>query len=89
VSRPEDPPTHQNHDDIGCLEAIETFYAYLDGEMKNPQSIADFERHMAHCRSCFTRAELEGLLSERLTKLAKHRAPDRLKKRLRDLMGRF
>jgi anti-sigma factor (TIGR02949 family) len=89
VSRPEDPQTHQGHDDIGCLETIETFYAYLDGEMSDPQSIADFERHMAHCRSCFTRAELEGLLNERLAKLAKHRAPERLKNRLRGLMDRF
>ena len=49
----------------------------------------DFERHVAHCRSCFTRAELEGLLNQRLRELAQDRAPDRLKSRLRDLMGRF
>ena len=77
------------HDDIGCLAAIEAFYAYLDGELHDPRSIEDFERHMAHCRSCFTRAELEGLLNERLRELARHRAPDRLKTRLRDLINRF
>jgi anti-sigma factor (TIGR02949 family) len=78
-----------SHDDIGCLAAIEMFYAYLDGELDDPESIADFERHMEHCRSCFTRAEMEGLLNERLRKLARHRAPDRLKSRLHDLMDRF
>jgi anti-sigma factor (TIGR02949 family) len=89
VNRPEDPPTHRDHDDIGCLAAIEMFYAYLDGELDDPGSIVDFEHHMAHCRSCFTRAEFEGLLNQRLKGLASHRAPDRLKGRLRDLMSRF
>jgi len=89
VSRPEDPPTHRDHDDIGCLAAIEMFYAYLDGELDDSVSIADFEHHMAHCRSCFTRAEMEGLLNERLRELAGRRAPDRLKSRVRDLMKRF
>jgi anti-sigma factor (TIGR02949 family) len=89
VSGPKDPPTHRNDEDIGCLAAIEMFYAYLDGELDGPESIADFEHHMAHCRSCFTRAELEGLLNERLKELARHRAPDRLKRRVHDLMNRF
>lgn len=77
------------HDDIGCLDAIEAFYAYLDDELDGPKSVAEFEHHMAHCRSCFTRAEMERLLNERLKKLARHRAPDRLKNRLRDLMSEF
>ena len=55
--------THQHDDDIGCLEAIEAFYAYLDGELDDPQSIADFEHHMSHCRSCFSRAEVENMLT--------------------------
>jgi len=89
MSRPEDPPTHRDHDDIGCLAAIETFYAYLDGELNDLKAIADSEHHMAHCRSCFTRAELEGVLNERLRELARHRAPDRLKRRVRDLMNQY
>jgi len=89
MNRPGDPPIHRDHDDIGCLAAIEAFYAYLDDELNEPKSIADFEHHMAHCRSCFTRAELERLLNERLRELATHRAPDRLKSRLRDMMSRF
>ncbi len=76
-------------DDIGCLAAIEMLYAYLDGELGDPQTAADFERHMEHCRSCFTRAEMEGLLNDRLRKLAEDRAPDRLRSRLRHLMDRF
>lgn len=89
MNRPEDRPDHSDHDDIGCLAAIEMFYAYLDGELDDPRTVAEFEHHMEHCRSCFTRAEMEGLLNERLKELAKHRAPERLRSRLRDLMSRF
>jgi len=88
VTQNEKPPPH-DHDDIGCLAAIEAFYAYLDGELDDPRAVADFEHHMSHCRSCFTRAEMEGLLNERLKQLAKRNAPDRLKKRLRNLMDKF
>ena len=89
MSRSGDSPIHGDRDDIGCLAAIEAFYAYLDGELNDPKSIADFEHHMAHCRSCFTRAELERLLNQRLKELAGDRAPDRLRSRVRDLMGQF
>jgi predicted anti-sigma-YlaC factor YlaD len=44
------------HHDIGCLQAIEAFYAYLDGELEDPKSIEEFEDHMKHCRSCYSRA---------------------------------
>ena len=37
------------HHDIGCLQAIEAFYAYLDGELEDPKSIEEFEDHMKHC----------------------------------------
>ena len=86
MSRREDAPTHPDHGDIGCLAAIEMFYDYLDGELDDPQDIGDFERHMSHCRSCFTRAEMEKLLTDRLKKVAKHHASERLHSRLSKLM---
>lgn len=85
--------THHPHDhdreDIGCLQAIEMFYAYLDGELGSPESIADFEHHLEHCRSCFSRVEFEGLLTQRLKGEAAERAPEGLKTRLRTLMDSF
>jgi anti-sigma factor (TIGR02949 family) len=89
MSRREDSPTHPDHDDIGCLAAIEMFYAYLDGELGDPREIDDFEKHLEHCRSCFTRAEMEDLLTHRLKKLASHSAPERLYNRLSKLMKEF
>jgi mycothiol system anti-sigma-R factor len=83
--------THDEHahEDIGCLKAIEMFYAYMDGELADTESVAEFEHHLEHCRSCFSRAEFEGLLTERLRKLAAERAPDALRDRLRILMDNF
>ncbi|MEJ2274478.1 MAG: zf-HC2 domain-containing protein [Woeseiaceae bacterium] len=75
--------------DIGCLDAIEAFYAYLDGELDDPGSIADFEHHLEHCRSCFTRIEMEKMLSERMRRSARRESPQALRERVNKLMERF
>jgi anti-sigma factor (TIGR02949 family) len=80
---------HGDHDDIGCLRAIEAFYAYLDGELDDPESIAEFEHHMAHCRSCFSRTQLERTLTQRMKETARSEAPEALKSRIRNLMNKF
>jgi len=80
---------HPDHDDIGCLEAIEAFYAYLDGELDDPESIAQFEHHMAHCRSCYSRTQMERMLNERMKASGRSTAPDALRDRLRNLMKKF
>lgn len=72
-------------DEIGCLEAIESLYAYLDGELDD-DSVARVEQHLAHCRSCYSRSELERRLGERARSAGRTRAPDALKARLRRLM---
>lgn len=77
------------HDDIGCLQAIEAFYAYLDGELEDPNSIKEFEDHMNHCRSCYSRADVEKLLTSRMRESAKSSAPEQLQDRLRKLMDEF
>ena len=85
--------SHGTHDsdpeDIGCLEALEAFYAYLDGEIDDPEKIADFEHHMSHCRSCFSRTEIERALTDRIKESGKSRAPDALRTRLRKLMDKL
>jgi hypothetical protein len=44
---------------------------------------------MEHCRSCFTRLEMEKLLTDRLKRLGEQRAPERLRGRLNKLMNEF
>ena len=79
----------EHHEDIGCLEAIEAFYTYLDGELDDPQAVAEFEHHMSHCRSCYSRSEVEKLLTSRMRESAKASAPKELQDRLRKLMNEF
>jgi len=85
-TKPSDDPIA---DDIGCLEAIEAMTAYIDGELDDPESIAAFEHHMQHCRSCYSRAQMERALIARVKRAAEAPAPETLKLRIRKLMDRF
>jgi len=76
-------------EDIGCLQAIDALYAYLDGELNDPETIERFEHHMQHCHSCYSRAEIEQLLTTRMRESVKSRAPDVLQGRLQRLMDEF
>jgi len=75
--------------DVGCLHAIEAFYAYLDGELDDPDSIAEFEQHIDHCRSCFSRIEMEKALNQRIQKTAKNDSPEVLRDRVAKLLKKF
>ena len=76
-------------EEIGCLEAINWLYAYLDGEMEDPVTIAQIEHHLGHCRVCYSRIELERALTERIKKSAKPHTPETLQSRLHDLIDKF
>ena len=76
-------------DEIGCLEAIESLYAYLDGEIRDREKLARIEHHLGHCRSCYSRKQLESLLTQRLKATAESAAPAELKDRLHALMEKF
>ncbi len=76
-------------EEIGCLESIEALYAYLDGEIRDPAELAKIEHHLSHCQSCFSRAELERRLSQRLGTGGTPRAPEALQHRLRTLLDKL
>lgn len=88
MSKDNDTDHEHGHDDIGCIEAIEALYAYLDGELDDA-SADDFERHMAHCRSCYSRTQVERALSERMQRENRAKAPAELESRLRKLIDEF
>ncbi|MDH4109385.1 MAG: zf-HC2 domain-containing protein [Gammaproteobacteria bacterium] len=77
---------HVYDSDIGCMEAINSLYAYLDGELGDDVSIEQVETHLQHCRSCYTRAEIERALNEHLRRGAKRAAPAGARDRLRRLI---
>lgn len=81
-----DEHQHTDIEDIDCLEALEQLYAYLDGELDDAVERSKFENHLQHCRSCYSRRELEMELNRKLSKAAGGEVPDSLKSRLADLM---
>lgn len=86
MSSGEDKPEVE---DIDCLQAVNWLYAYIDGEIDDPDVIAKFEKHLGHCRSCYSRIELETAITKRIQVSAKGKVPDKLQKRLRKLMDEF
>lgn len=77
-----------NVEEIDCLEAIELLYAYLDGEL-NDEELGKYEHHMGHCRSCYSRSELETALNKRIEKSGKGEVPKALQNRIRHLVDKF
>jgi anti-sigma factor (TIGR02949 family) len=84
----EDEPSDEI-EDIGCLEAINYFYAYLDGEITDPGEIAQFEHHLGHCRSCLSRIDFERTLSRRLREARDTDPPGQVQDRLRSIIDKF
>ncbi|WP_455200991.1 anti-sigma factor family protein [Kaarinaea lacus] len=77
-----------NVEEIDCLEAIELLYAYLDGELDD-EELAKYEHHMGHCRSCYSRSELETALNKRIEQSVKGEVPKTLQNRIRHLVDKF
>lgn len=75
--------------DSDCLEAFDHLYAYINGELKDPESVAMIEHHLDHCRSCFTRAQIERRINKRLQTTAKGTTPTSLQNRLNKLIDEF
>lgn len=74
--------------EIDCLEAIGHLYAYLDGELGSVEKF-QVEQHLDHCKSCYSRAQLEGAISQRLTTFHKDEAPESLQDRLKNLVDKL
>lgn len=80
---------HDHVDDIDCMHAVEFLYAYLDGELTDKKSITQFEKHMQHCRSCFSRKQLEEELSRKIKDSSEEEVPDALKNRIKGIIDKF
>lgn len=76
---------------IGCEEALERLAAHLDREL-TPGESEEVERHLATCRSCYSRAEFERRLKERIrnemrVRTLPHGLEDRVRTLVRDISG--
>jgi anti-sigma factor (TIGR02949 family) len=75
--------------DSDCLEAFDYLYAYLNGELKDEKTLAKLEHHLGHCKSCYSRAQMERELNERMKQSDIDKPPEKLQKRLRNLIDNF
>lgn len=77
-----------SQDDLSCEEVIEQLFEFLDNEL-DPGRSAEIDRHIERCRDCFTRAQFERRLREKVRDAGEAKAPDRLHGRIKGLLDRF
>lgn len=73
---------------IDCEEAIRRLAEYLDGELAGREA-SEVERHLETCRSCWSRAEFERRLRDRLADLRREQVDPDFEGRIRSLLRRF
>jgi len=71
---------------LTCADALRLLAQYLDRELGDGDR-ADFEQHLATCRSCYSRAEFERRLKDELTRLGESHVPSTLHNRIRALLS--
>jgi anti-sigma factor (TIGR02949 family) len=76
------------HDKIRCEDVIAHLFEYLDGEM-DAEKRAHINRHLEECRGCYSRAEFEKLLRQKIGELGEEPAPPTLQRRLKTLLEEF
>jgi anti-sigma factor (TIGR02949 family) len=71
-----------------CEDALRVLAAHLDRELDAPAS-RQVERHLEICRSCYSRAEFEKRLKERVAELGQEPARPELADRVQTLIRTF
>src|SRR5262249_18335557 len=72
---------------ISCEEALTLLAEYLDGELETANR-ASLEHHIAICRGCYSRAEFERLLRDRLAPLGSEPPTPAFAQRIRSMVER-
>ena len=75
--------------DDDCLQAFDHVYAYINNELEDEAVIASIEHHLSHCKSCYSRAQMERKINQRMRQSKQKKAPDQLRRRLKNLMQEF
>ena len=73
---------------LTCEEALRFLAAHLDGEL-GPGTDRQVEEHLARCRACFSRADFERRLKERLAALGQATVRPEFAERMHRLMRAF
>jgi mycothiol system anti-sigma-R factor len=70
---------------IDCEQALKQILDYIDHEL-NELEHAAMQQHLRTCKSCFSRAEFEQRLKEKLGALCDEEAPSQLDERIKSLL---
>jgi mycothiol system anti-sigma-R factor len=73
---------------LTCEEVLEHLLAYVDQELDSEKK-AEIDHHMERCRGCYSRAEFEKRLKERIMGTGLSEAPERVRRRVRLLIEKF
>jgi mycothiol system anti-sigma-R factor len=76
------------HDRIRCEEVIAHLLQYLDGEIDAAKRV-QIDRHLEECRGCYSRAEFEKALRDKIGQLGEEKAPASLQQRIKLLIDKF
>ena len=71
-----------------CEDALRVLAEHLDGELE-PEAGAQLERHLAKCRSCYSRAEFEKRLKAQVAQLADEPVEPKLAGRVQSMIRKF
>lgn len=74
--------------ELSCEDVLSKLYDYLDSEVDGPTA-EDINHHLHHCRECFSRAEFEEMLRNKVIEAGESQAPEDVKARLASLIKRF
>jgi anti-sigma factor (TIGR02949 family) len=76
------------HDKMRCEEVISHLLTYLDGEIDDAKR-AQIDHHLEECRGCFSRAEFEKALRDRVRQTGDAPPPASLQDRIKSLIDQF
>jgi mycothiol system anti-sigma-R factor len=71
---------------IGCEEALKQLYQYLDQDLSKVKD-REMHHHLSRCRSCYSRADFEKKIKDRLQEVGRASAGDSLEKRIKKILG--
>lgn len=78
----------QSNEIRSCEDALRLLAAHLDGELDSATD-SEVERHLARCRSCYSRAEFERRLKASVAALAHEPVRSELSDRIQAVIRRF
>lgn len=73
---------------IDCEQALRQVFEFIDHELAATDRAA-MERHLSTCKSCYSRAEFERLLKQRVGELRDEDASPHLSRRIRGMLSGF